>query len=269
MKKAVKTVLDGMGVLEPAQHLYFNIRTASPSILARELRSRLFSPPDDLPLPPPELIFDVIGCRWAAVYLDSGARIVEDMRGILARNGYEVGDFESVLDFGCGCGRLIRHLHQVLTRLHGSDYNPHLIAWCQQSLGFARFTTNALHPPLPYEGQTFDFIYARSVLTHLTEALQHEWMAELHRVLKPEGLLYVTTHGRPLTSGLSETHKAAFEAGQLVVTFPQVAGENLCSTYESRVFVETELLDGFDLVDFVEGRPSVHLRQDVYLLRKH
>ncbi|NBC15826.1 MAG: methyltransferase domain-containing protein [Bacteroidetes bacterium] len=269
MKKTVKAWLHHAGLLPVAQQFYFNAKTASPSVLRREVQYRLDSSPDGFSFPPSSLIFDVIACRWAPVYYDSGKRIVEDMDVLLRRHDIALSTFESILDFGCGCGRLIRHVEtRTAAKLHGSDYNPELIAWCKRNLPFGEFFTNELAPPLQYADATFDFIYARSVFTHLPQHLQTQWMRELHRVLKPGGHLYFTMHGRPLVAGLTAEQQESFERGRLVVTYSSLAGENLCSTYASREYVERELLEGFALVDHLEGRDEEHLKQDVYLFRK-
>jgi ubiquinone/menaquinone biosynthesis C-methylase UbiE len=45
--------------------------------------------------------------------------------------------------------------------------------------------------PLPYEDNHFDYIYARLVLHYLSKAKLDKALAELHRVLKPDGKLFV------------------------------------------------------------------------------
>lgn len=45
--------------------------------------------------------------------------------------------------------------------------------------------------PLPYEDNHFDYIYARLVLHYLPKAKLDKALAELHRVLKPGGKLFV------------------------------------------------------------------------------
>jgi SAM-dependent methyltransferase len=152
--------------------------------------------------------------------------------------------------------------------LNGSDYNPKLIDWCARNLPFARFSFNEAEPPLPFEDGAFDFIYARSVLTHLTEDLAVRWMSELRRVLGESGILYFTMHGEPLAEGLPPDERAQFDDSQMVVTYASVAGENLCSTYANRNYVEANLLDGFRLVAFAEGRETEHLKQDIYVVEK-
>lgn len=268
LKKSVKSLLQTTGLRAPVERLYYNLRTASWEVLREDWHYRTQGAPDGLPVPPPDLIYQVIACRWASVYYTSGLRLVNDMSALLARHRYTWTDFEDVLDFGCGCGRMLRHLvGRTPATLYGSDYNPELIQWCRAHLP-AEFTVNELAPPLPHAEASFDFIYARSVLTHLTAPLQKAWMQALHRVLRPGGLLYVTTHGRPMTGGLTPAQKAAFEANRLVETYPEVAGANLCSVFQTRAHVQQQLLRGFSLLDFVEGRPIPHLTQDIYLLKK-
>jgi SAM-dependent methyltransferase len=71
-----------------------------------------------------------------------------------------------------------------------------LVEWCQKNLSFASFAQNPLQGKLEYSDRSFDFIYAWSVFTHLTEHQGIFWIDELRRVLRPGGYLYFTTHGR-------------------------------------------------------------------------
>ncbi len=269
LKKTIKSGLHKAGLLKPSQYIYFNLKTLTPSVLKSEIQYRTKHGPDGYALPPPHLIYDVIACRWGAVFLDSGKRVVDDMAAIMEKNHRPLSDFRAVLDFGCGCGRLIRQVKKrTAAQLSGSDYNGLLVNWCKEHLPFAQFSKNELAPPLEMQDDSVDFIYARSVFTHLPLDLQLVWMKELGRVLKAGGCIYFTMHGRPLSSGLTGSQLEEFEAGKLVETYSSVAGENLCSTFALPAFVENNLLNGFTLLDFVEGRNSQHLRQDVYLLQK-
>lgn len=269
MKRTVKQILHRLRLLNAAEHLYFNAKTASASTVLNEIRYQFAASPDGIPLPPSNLIYDVIACRWKDVFLTSGKTVVDDMDSFMRQNGVELESCKEVLDFGCGCGRLIRHLGaRTKAGLSGSDYNPNLVSWCANNLKFGQFKTNLLEPPLQFEANTFDFVYARSVFTHLPHDLQLKWMAELRRVLTPGGFLYFTQHGNPLAANLPPTDRERYDAGDLIVTYSDRAGENLCSSFASRQYVETNLLDGFSLVGFLEGRDITHLRQDSYLFRK-
>ena len=267
MKHIIKSTLYKAGLLHAANYLYFNLKSASPSTILREFR-RGSEESVRFPLPPPQLMYDVIGSRWRAVFIDSGKKVVDDMENVLRNNGYSLNSFGSILDFGCGCGRLIRHLPQRSNaKLYGSDYNEKLVAWCRSNLPFANFVVNHLAPPLPFEDSAFDFVYARSVYTHLPEDLQQAWTQELHRVLRIGGVLYMTMHGYPLAKGLSNDQQAMMADDDLVVLYSSQAGENQCTTFASPGYVIKRLAP-FTILDIVEGRDEEHLRQDIYLSKK-
>ncbi len=269
MKKTIKSILQKVGLLSIGQRVYFNLKVATPHVLAEEIRLRASPASDGMPVPPPNLIFDIIACRWAAIYLESGKLIVEKMIAQLDKAGIDPQSLKSVLDFGCGCGRLIRQVAQhTSAKMHGSDYNPKLVEWCTDNLPIATFQVNKLSPPLQYADNSFDFVYARSVLTHLPEELMHTWMSDLNRVLQPGGHLYFTMHGTRLAPGLSADELHRFNNDELVTTYSDFAGENLCATYATRTYVEDNLMEGFELVYFEPGMADQHLRQDVYIVRK-
>lgn len=48
----------------------------------------------------------------------------------------------------------------------------------------------------------------------------------------------------------------------------KLAGDHLCTTFQSFGYTKNTVLTDFDLLDFVEGRDTDHLRQDIYLVRK-
>jgi SAM-dependent methyltransferase len=52
-----------------------------------------------------------------------------------------------------------------------------------------------VHTPLELDCESFDLIWSISVFTHLTDN-SIPWLLELHRVLKPGGLLIATCMGR-------------------------------------------------------------------------
>jgi len=60
-------------------------------------------------------------------------------------------------------------------------------------------------PPLPYGDGEFEAIISVSIFSHLTEASQDKFLAELHRVCRPDGRLFLTVHGqRALNRALTE-----------------------------------------------------------------
>jgi 2-polyprenyl-3-methyl-5-hydroxy-6-metoxy-1,4-benzoquinol methylase len=188
----------------------------------------------------------------------------------LERHGQVAGDLRSVLDFGCGCGRVLRHWASLDgPSVHGTDYDRRAVEWCAQELPFAGVSTNELAPPLRYADGQFELVYALSVFTHLTEELAHAWMAELRRVVSPVGLLYFTTLGeRHAAQQLTPKAYAAFRAGRFVATDPRSAGSNLRGAFTSKDWVVGRLLDGWELLEHLEGQEEMMGGQDAYLVRR-
>ncbi len=224
---------------------------------------------DGVPIPSAGLRFMVIGESDPDHFLHSGRRGAQLVVDLLATQGEGLDQLGRVLDLGCGCGRVIRHLKDCgAGELHGSDCNAKAIAWCQRFLDFAEFRVNNLEPPLPYPDAMFGLIYAYSIWTHLTERLQLRWMDEMRRVLAPGGYLLLTVHGRRFvetTQGPGE--RAAFDRGELVVVGEALAGSNSCAAFHPEPYVREVLARGFEIVNVVaEGAEACGL-QDVYLLR--
>ncbi|MEO8673985.1 MAG: class I SAM-dependent methyltransferase [Casimicrobiaceae bacterium] len=112
--------------------------------------------------------------------------------------GYRLADFDRILDFGCGVGRMLQAIN--LTRregqeLWGCDVNEACARWCRENLDFATVAHTSLDPPLPYADESFDLVIAISVFTHLSRPRQVATARELIRVLRPGGVAFITTCG--------------------------------------------------------------------------
>ncbi len=269
MRKKIKKALYVLGIGKLAEKVYFNTRSASPSVLARHIQFRRAGAPDGLPIPDRERIYAIIGCYWTSVYWDSGKAIIQQMQRCLQKSGSDLSAFSNILDFGCGSGRLLRHLPASTdATLFGSDLNDDLVRWCADNLPLATFRTNDLSPPIDFEDARFDFVFARSVFTHLPKGLAREWAKELARVLTSDGVLYISTHGEAMAGGLTDDQLAELANGQLVETYAEAAGENLCSTWAYRGWVEKCFEPYFEIAYMEPGAKDTNLRQDVYILRK-
>lgn len=139
------------------------------------------------------------------VFLNIGKRCRDDIGQALASVGKTWGDFQSVLDFGCGCGRVLVWMAEIAApwALHGTDVDAGAIEWCRDNFPFATWSINDGLPPLPYPDGTFDLIYAIAVFTHLAEDRQLEWLAELKRVTRPGGFVLFTVFSQHCTAALS------------------------------------------------------------------
>lgn len=222
-----------------------------------------------LPLPPARLIYLVSGIYDVREFCDGGASANQRIREILAKNGINFGQFEAILDFGCGVGRIIRHWDlNGTTMLFGTDYNSELINWCRKNLPVANFQINKLEATLEYDNEQFDFIYAWSVFTHLRETIQFQWINELARVLRPGGYLYLTTHGDHYLTQLSDAEREQYHQGHLVVLSVGRDGSNFCNAYHPVEYVRENFGRNFSIVDHVRAGAAGNSLQDVYLLQK-
>jgi ubiquinone/menaquinone biosynthesis C-methylase UbiE len=221
------------------------------------------------PLPSGNLIYLIAQHRSTDIFLRSGEVSAQRIREMLKRNGVELERLNAILDFGCGVGRVIRQWKTLRgPEVYGTDYNPALIEWCQKHLPFAHFQCNTLAAKLSYEDKKFDFIYALSVFTHLSEEFAQAWLKELCRVLKPGGYLYVTTHGAHYFATRTPEEQAKLARGELVIIAADHAGSNACAVFHPQAYVRENWTGQFTVVDFMPGREGLAAEQDAWLLKK-
>jgi SAM-dependent methyltransferase len=254
MKRRLLRLLDRAGLLAPAFHTWETVQA---------LRGGRPIEVDGPPLPPARLMVRVAGTADAEWFVSSGRAAYDAIAAHVP-----LAEVESVLDFGCGCGRVTRWWHAFPGSVAGSDLSAPAIAWCAGNLPFASFETNGLAPPLAFPDGSFDLVYALSVFTHLTAELQIAWRDELRRVLRPGGRLLVTTHGRSYAPRLDRGEREQFERGELVVRWGDIAGTNLCSAYHPERYLRETLADGFEIVELVPEGALGNPTQDLVVLRR-
>jgi SAM-dependent methyltransferase len=109
-----------------------------------------------------------------------------------------------VLDFGCGWGRVIRFFLKDIApeNLIGIDQSEVALEACADR--WSRFQRCETFPPTDFEAESFDFIYAFSVFSHLSEEAHRRWINEFERLLRPAGVLILTTFQREFLAGCSD-----------------------------------------------------------------
>ncbi len=205
-------------------------------------------------LPPASLRLRVARTSSRAEFVEVGRVVASSLLSSALSSGCEVAA-RQILDFGCGCGRVARHIMASVPSafLTGIDLDREAINWCSTHLP-GRFLVAAALPPTPLPTHTFDLIYAVSVFTHLDEPAQDSWLAEIARLLKPGGLLLASTHNPVLTferPDLSESHHRVLQATGFL--FAAGSGPlNEQSAFHSDEYLRTHWSRWFQLIAYTQ-----------------
>lgn len=226
MLAALADTLGAIGLADPGFRAFERLQ----ALQARNARSD-----DGLPLPPPYLRVLTAGAADPDAFLDIGRKAADEVAGFAEAHGLALGDAD-VLEFGCGCGRVARHLLARRPRLQGCDVNPRLVAWCDENLP-GRYQVNAAAPPAPFPDRSFDLVYALSVFTHLTDEAARAWLKDLARLVRPGGLAMLTFFDERLPA--PDKVRADLQACGYAVRRQGAEGSNLfCGYFTTAGFAE-------------------------------
>lgn len=121
-------------------------------------------------------------------------------------------NYESVLDFGCGCGRIARQLlcqNPKPASYIGIDIHRGMIKWCRDNLTPLDVNFRFIHhdvwnlglgpdnsrketEPFPAKDRSVTLAIAHSVFTHLYKQQTEFYLAEISRVLSADGIARTT-----------------------------------------------------------------------------
>ena len=156
-----------------------------------------------IPFPPPEMRM-LVG--------PTDVKFFDNPTGAYIFQNIPEKNYETVFDFGCGCGRIARQLIQQTIRpkhYTGIDIHSGMIKWCQNNLTTAAPEFNFFHHDVfnlglnpgankpriqlfPVDGKKFSLMIAWSVFTHLLESQTEFYLKEASRILQPDGILLST-----------------------------------------------------------------------------
>jgi SAM-dependent methyltransferase len=220
----------------------------------------------DFPVPPLPILWDAQATTDLAEYKRSGEEAAA-LFWSLIRPHLDPAVPARVYEWGCGPARIVRHLPALAAgyrvEFHASDYNAGSIAWCRTHLPGITFFQNGLAPPLSAPDGTYDVAFCRSVFTHLSAKMHARWIAELRRVVRPGGILILTTHGLAYRPRLTAQERVRYDAGELVVRTLGAEGRKLFAAFHPPQFVRRELLGGLTIL---EHRPGDRT-QDIWVTR--
>ena len=150
------------------------------------------------PIMPPDAIQDSWTGSHGETLLSQSVPAMQSMiSGYEALTGKSIRA-ASVLDYGCGWGRLIRLLYTFVPadQIYGVDPWDESIELCERygvrcHLALCDYVPRAL----PFD-RSFDLIYAFSVFTHLSEKTARAVLSTLRRYIQPDGVLVITIRPR-------------------------------------------------------------------------
>src|SRR5438132_7007715 len=128
LTRSMRDGISRLGLGSAAFWLYGKAAQANPRSVVANARYRREGAPDGLPIPPSDLIFLVAGTADISWFLDAGAMGAATVKDALKRQRIEIQELGAVLDFGCGCGRVMSCSNSVQKRrVCRVDYKPVLI----------------------------------------------------------------------------------------------------------------------------------------------
>lgn len=202
-----------------------------------------------------------------------------------------------VLDIGCGIGRMAIPLTSYLTSAgsyEGFDIVGYGIDWCRKKITpkFPNFRfqvadvyNEAYNPQgrqhastykFPFADESFDFVFATSVFTHMFIADTENYLSEIARVLKQDGKSLLTLH---LLNAEAQQHidaqrsifSFAFQHGGCRVEYENNPG--FAVAYQEKVVRDFHQQHGMRIVEPIRygswcGRDNGLSHQDLVLASK-
>jgi len=264
-KGKISNILRKSGLLYPFDKLRYRIER----VKNKKANLKFKNDHQEVLLPPDYLIYESFQINYSNYYF-GGKETAKSIFGHLAKHTNLKG--KKVLDWGCGPGRLIRHMPDISrnqTSFYGTDYNKGSIDWCQKNIKNVNFNHNNIEAELPYEDEKFDAIYGFSIFTHLSEEMHFNWFNELKRILNPEGILLITTQGENFKPKMTEVERKKFDEGKLIVRGNVKEGHRTYSAFHPDPFLKL-LFEGVEVLDKIVISPKNknYIPQDMWILKK-
>ena len=146
----------------------------------------------------------------------------EECRGEIAIEHYQRYQFarqlikgKTVLDAACGEGYGSSLLSQAASHVTGLDLDKGAVERASRKYGSEKLSFRAGSiEKLPFEDQSFDAVVSYETIEHVDGEIQKQFLSEIRRVLKPDGLLIMSTPNKAvytdLVKGQNQFHVKEF-----------------------------------------------------------
>jgi SAM-dependent methyltransferase len=158
-------------------------------------------------------------------YLSCGASALTAILSSLYLAGISAPS--NILDFGSGAGRVTRWLRAAFpdAMIEACDLRDTDLDFCEKMFG-AKTWTSGTDIDVLFAPQSYDLVWAGSVITHLDAQKTQKLISKIMSWLNPGGLFVFSTHGRYTASKIRSGHYGVGEASR----------EIICSEYEANFF---------------------------------
>jgi len=102
-----------------------------------------------------------------------------------------------ILDWGCGFGRVSRHLYWFAPNAEvlGADIDAENLTWMADNMPNVKPVVSDIAGEIDLADKSVDIAFGISVMTHLRVDVMRVWLEELCRIVKDDGLMLLTVAG--------------------------------------------------------------------------
>lgn len=109
----------------------------------------------------------------------------------------------SVLDVGCGSGRASKLLYEKGFSVVGIDFSEKMLSLARKRVQGASFALMDVRSP-SFPDEHFDGVWANFAIIHIPQSETVPTLREWNRVLKPGGVLFITTSAGEHWEGIQD-----------------------------------------------------------------
>ena len=129
-------------------------------------------------------------------YIGGGKGIAQNLKNTVSEYMHHKEKPFDLLDFASGYGRVTAFLDPSVFNITASDIHQEAMTFIENRVKNCNTILSKTNPQDFIISDTFDVIFAFSFFSHLPHSTFGDWISTLYGMLRPNGLLIFTTHGK-------------------------------------------------------------------------